>query len=99
MTALGPAGAPTALERLAEELDDREFATVLVTRTGRRAQLTVENRRTKVMEDIYADAWYWWSQVERIAPTDDPVAAAQQVTARLRGSGSPLSGTGPPATI
>jgi hypothetical protein len=96
MTAVGPAGAPIALERLAEELDRREFATVLVTGPGRRARLTVENRRTKVTEDIYADGWYWWSWTERIAPTDDPVTAAQQVTARLRGSLSPSSGIGPP---
>ena len=99
MTAVGPASAPTALERLAAELDRTEFTTVLITGTGRRPRLTVENRRTKAIEDIYADSWYWWSPAEKIASTDNPVAAAQQVTARLKGSGSPASNTGPPTTI
>ena len=61
MTTTTPAGTPTALERLADELDSAEFTTALVTGTERRPVLTVASRRTRAAEDIYADGWFWWS--------------------------------------
>jgi hypothetical protein len=50
---------------------------------------------------VYADdgGWFWWPWAERIAATDDPLAAAWQVTAALRGT-APARGaavTGPQA--
>ena len=72
MSTIGPADAHAALGRLADALDRSEFTTVLTWGTRRRPRLTVEYRRTRAIEDIYADGWFWWSWAERIAPADDP---------------------------
>jgi hypothetical protein len=82
-----PGGGPAALERLAVALGPG-FITTLVTSTGRRPRLSVVSRDTRAGEDVYADedGWFWWPWAERIAATSDPLAAAYQVTAALRGS-------------
>jgi hypothetical protein len=84
---------PAALEHLATALGPG-FITALVTGTGRRARLSVISRDTRAGEDVYADeaGWFWWPWAERIATTDDPLAAARQVTAALRGSGAGVRG-------
>ena len=75
-----------ALECLATALGPG-FSTTLVTEAGRPARLTVIDRRTCAGVDIYADdrGWFWWPWAERIASTDDPLAAAHRVTAAPRG--------------
>jgi hypothetical protein len=80
-------GSPRVLEHLADALDRDEFATVMVTTPGRRPCLMVARRATLAAEHIYADdsGWFWWSWAERIAATSDPIAAAYQITAALRG--------------
>jgi hypothetical protein len=81
-----PGGSPAALEQLATALGPK-FITTLVTGPGRRAHLSVVSRDTRAGEDVYADegGWFWWPWAERIAATSDPLAAAHQVTAALRG--------------
>jgi recombinase len=70
-------GGPAALECLATALGPG-FSTTLVTEAGRPARWTVIDRRTCTGVDIYADnrGWFWWPWAERIAGTDDPLAAA-----------------------
>ncbi len=83
-----PSSAPAALEYLATALGPG-FVTTLVTGTGHPPHLSVISRDTQAGHDVYADesGWYWWPWAERIAATSDPLAAAHQVTAALRGTG------------
>lgn len=74
----------TALERLDAALDPAEFVTTLVLAPGRRPRLMVGIRRTRAAGEIYVDSWFSWSWAERIAPADEPLMAAQLVTAVLR---------------
>jgi hypothetical protein len=84
-------GGPAALERLATALGPG-FITTLVTGVGRRAYLSVTCRHTRAGEDVHAEGgWFWWPWAERIAATSDPLAAAYQVTAALRGN-APVQG-------
>jgi hypothetical protein len=84
VTASDPGGPQAALESLATALNPREFAAILVAEAGCRPCLTVASRRTSAAENIYADrSVYWWSWVEPIAATSDPLAAAYRVTAVL----------------
>jgi hypothetical protein len=78
--------APAALERLAAALGPG-FSTVFVNGTGRPC-LAVADRRTLAAAEVYADegGWFWWAWAERIAPADDPLAAAHRVTSALRGT-------------
>jgi hypothetical protein len=80
-------GAPAALEHLTTALGP-SFVTTLVTGTGRKPHLSVISRDTYAAEDVYADeaGCYWWPWAERIAATEDPLAAAYQVSAALRGT-------------
>lgn len=82
-----PGSGPAALERLATALGPA-FITTLVTGAGRPPHLSVISRDTRAGEDVYADesGWFWWPWAERIAATSDPLTAAHQVTAMLRGS-------------
>jgi hypothetical protein len=87
-----PGGGPAALEQLATALGPG-FITTLVTGSGRRPRLSVISRDTRAGEDVYADesGSFWWPWAERIAATSDPLAAAHQVTAALRGT-APVRG-------
>jgi hypothetical protein len=80
------AGNPAALDQLATALG-RQFSATLIISPGRRARLSVTCRHTSAGGDVYADegGWYWWPWAGRIAPSDDPQAAARRVTAVLRG--------------
>lgn len=82
-----PSDGPAALERLATALGPG-FITTLVTGGDRKPHLSVISRDTRAGEDVYADerGWFWWPWAERIAATSDPLVAACQVTAVLRGS-------------
>ncbi len=82
-----PGSGPAALERLATALGPG-FITTLVTGSDRVARLSVISRDTRAGEDVYVDdgGWFCWPWAEPIAATDDPLAAAHQVTAALRGS-------------
>jgi hypothetical protein len=82
-----------ALEQLATALGPR-FVTAMVTGTDRRPRLSVICRDTRASEDVLADdrGWFWWPWAERIAATDDPLAAAQHVSAALRGTATPGGG-------
>jgi hypothetical protein len=88
-----PGGGPAALEHLAAALG-RGFITTLVTGTGHRPYLSVTCRDSHAAEDVYADegGWFWWPWAERIATTDDPLAAACHITAALRGTTLPARG-------
>jgi hypothetical protein len=82
----GPGGGPAALEHLATALGPG-FITTLVTGPGRRPYLSVTCRDTHAGEDVHTEGgWFWWPWAERIAATDDPLAAARHITAALRGS-------------
>jgi hypothetical protein len=74
-----------ALERLAIALGP-QFITVFVHQAGHRPCLAVVDRETRAAAEVYADdnGRLWWPWAERI--TDDPLAAAHQVTAALRGT-------------
>jgi len=81
-----PGGGPAALERLATALGPR-FITTLVAGAGRRPHLSVVSRDARSGEDVHVEGgWFWWPWAERIAATDDPLAAAHHVTAALRDS-------------
>jgi hypothetical protein len=85
--------ASAALERLAAALDPREFITTLTTGPGQPPHLTVTSRRADFGDDIYADnQTYWWSFAERIAPVDNPRAAARKVADVLRTAPEPSRG-------
>jgi hypothetical protein len=85
--------ASAALERLAAALDPGEFTTTLTTGPGQPPRLTVTSRHADFGDDIYADSQtYWWSFAERIAPVDDPLAAARKVTSVLRTAPEPSRG-------
>jgi len=96
MSAPSPGDAITsraALEHLAAALDPRDFATTLTTGPGQRPRLTVTSRHAQFGDDIYADHQsYWWSFAERIAPVDDPPAAARTVASVLRATPEPSHG-------
>jgi hypothetical protein len=80
----------TALEALATALNSAEFATALVTGTGRRPCLTVTSRHAGVEENIYAGPTSYWSgSAKRIAATSDPLTAAHRVTTALRAAPHP----------
>jgi len=82
-----------ALERLATALDSRDFATMLTTGQDRVPWPTVTSRHADFGDDIYADHQsYWWSFAERIAPVDDPLAAARKITGVLRTAPQPSHG-------
>jgi hypothetical protein len=85
--------ADSALEQLAIALGQR-FVTAMVTGTGHRPRLSVMCRDTRASGDVLADdrGWFWWPWAERIAATDDPVAATRQVSAALRGTTTPGDG-------
>jgi hypothetical protein len=78
-------GAPAALEQLATALGP-QFVTALVTGAGRRPRLSVTCRDTRASGEVYADeaGWFRWPWAEPIA--GDPLAAACQITAALRGT-------------
>jgi hypothetical protein len=82
-----PVGDPAALERLAIALGPG-FITTLVTGAGHKPRLNVISRDTRAGEDVYADdgGWFWWPWAERIAAISDPLTAAHQVAATLRGT-------------
>jgi hypothetical protein len=82
-----PGSGPAALEHLATALGPG-FITTLVTGTGHQPHLSVVSRDGHAAQDVYADdsGWYWWPWAERIATTSDPLTAAYQITAALRGS-------------
>jgi len=82
-----------ALERLAIALGP-QFVTAMVTGTGHRPRLSVMCRDTRASGDVFADdrGWFWWPWAERIDATDDPLAAARQVSAALRGTTGPRDG-------
>jgi hypothetical protein len=85
MTTSAPYDPQTALETLAAALDPGEFATALVTRTGRRPCLTVTSRAGAAETSVYADqASYWCGSAEPIAAADDPLTAADKVATALR---------------
>jgi hypothetical protein len=52
---------------------------------ARQPKLRVVNRGLPFLAgDIYTDSgWYWWPWAERIAATDDPLAAAASVASTL----------------
>jgi hypothetical protein len=79
-------GAPAALARLATALG-AQFSTTLVHRAGRRPHLTVADRHTQAATEVYADdrGRYQWPWAEPAAVTGDPLTAARQITAILRG--------------
>jgi hypothetical protein len=84
---------PAALERLAAALSSHDFAAILVTGDGRVPHLHVTSRHAQLGDDIYVQTGsYWWSWAERIGPLDDPLAAAQKVTAVLRTAPEPTHG-------
>ena len=74
-----------ALERLAAALPSETYATMLTCRPARQPRLCVVNRGLPfLVGDIYTHCgWYWWPWAERIATTDDPVAAAASVASTL----------------
>jgi hypothetical protein len=81
-----PGSGPAALEHLATALG-QGFITTLVTGAGRRPHLSVISRDTHAGEDVHTEGgWFWWPWAERIAAIDDPLTAAHQVSAALRGS-------------
>jgi hypothetical protein len=82
-----PGSGPAALEHLATALGPG-FITTLLTGSGHQARLSVVSRDGCAAQDVYADdsGWFWWPWAERIAVTSDPLTAAYQVTAALRGS-------------
>lgn len=85
-----PAPSDDALERLAAALNTDDFATTLVTGTGRRPRLTVTSKRAGLDSDVYTGSgYYWWSWAERIAPTADPHAAAGTISSILGGLSQP----------
>jgi hypothetical protein len=87
MTAPAAGSVPAALERLATALGPR-FSTTLVTGPGRRPCLAVTSRHTAAGDNIYADAVaYWWSWVELIGSTSDPLAAAAEIS-KVVGTGA-----------
>jgi hypothetical protein len=93
VTVPDPAGVTAALERLDAELDRNDFATTLTTGDNRPSRLTVRSRHAQIEDDIYADSeWYWWSWAERIAPVDEPAAAAQKIAAVLHAGPEPTDG-------
>lgn len=86
MTTSAACDPQTALESLAAALDPGEFATALVTGTGRRPCLTVTSREAGAEESIYADqSSYWSGWAERIAAAGDPLTAAHKVATSTRG--------------
>ena len=89
MTA-APAGAPTALEALAQALGPA-FSTTLVHRADRRPRLTVVDRHTGAATEVCADEHgrYWWPCAEPAAITSDPATAAQAITRVLRPAPGP----------
>ena len=80
----GNAVAAVALERLADALGSRDFATTLLTGPGRPPCLSVVSRMSRLTEDIYADSSYRWSWAEPICPATDPDTAAQRIAQVLR---------------
>jgi hypothetical protein len=85
VTAIAQPELVVALEELAEALDARECAMILVTGPGHRPCLAVAHRFTHTAEDIYADhSTYWWPWEQQIAATSDPMAAAHRIMALLR---------------
>ncbi len=82
-----PGSGPAALEHLATALGPG-FITTLVASTGQQPRLSVVSRDGHAAQDVYAgdSGWYWWPWAERIAATSDPLTAACQITAALRGS-------------
>jgi hypothetical protein len=86
VTAAGGSG-PAALQRLDTALGS-QFSTTLVQEGGRWPRLVVVDRQTQAATEVYADerGWFWWPWAEPAAITDDPVTAAHQVTAALRGT-------------
>jgi hypothetical protein len=86
----------TALASLAAALDPGEFATTLLTGTGRRPCLTITSRHARAEQDVYADhTSYWSGTAEPIAPVSDPLIAANRVTTTLRAAPNPAT-TGDP---
>lgn len=76
--------AVAALERLADALGSREFATTLVTGPGRPPRLSVASRHSWLSEDIYADTCYRWAWADPICPLGDPLTAARRIAKMLR---------------
>lgn len=73
------------LEALAADLKGRGFTTA-ITPDGRYPSVRVVNRTTaQLSEQVYAapapdgSVWFWWSWAERIAPVEEPGAAAGKI--------------------
>ena len=90
--AAGGEMAAAALERLADALGSRDFATTLLTGPGRPPRLTVVSRHSGLTEDIYADGCYRWSWAEAICPAGDPLTAAAAIARVLRTVPAPSHG-------
>jgi hypothetical protein len=89
-TSTVPRDPQTALASLAAALDPGEFATTLVTGTGRRPCLTVTSRHTCTEQHVYADdSSYWSGTAESIALVSDPLTAAHRVATTLRAAPQP----------
>ncbi len=74
------------LEKLAAELDGREYTVSLVTGGGRRPHLNITNRCAAVLsENVYSDGeWFFWGWAQRIAPIADLAGAAAAIDRVLR---------------
>jgi hypothetical protein len=73
------------LEALAADLKGRGFTTT-ITPDGRYPSVRVVSSTTaQLSEQVYAapasdgSVWFWWSWAERIAPVEDPGAAAARI--------------------
>ena len=84
MTA-APAGAPAALDALAEALGPG-FSTTVVHRAGRRPRLTVVDRLSRAATEVCADEHgrYLWPWAAPATITSDPRTAVQAITQVLR---------------
>jgi len=79
------------LEKLAAELNGKDYKVTLFTAEGRRPCLQVANRRATVLNElIYAGPaddeawWFWFGWAERITPVADIAAAARNIEQVLR---------------
>jgi len=74
-----------ALDRLADALDQADYATTLTTGPGHGPRLSVTSRHAQIGDDIWADhRAFYWSWGEWIAPVSDPATAARMISVVLR---------------
>ena len=85
------AAATVYLDKLAEELGNRDLEAWLMTPPGRVPSLYVTNPGARALEEnIYVAQgkdglwWYWYSWAERIAIADDLDTAASAIARVLR---------------